>query len=468
MAQAMAQVTCPNCRQPFATPVEQVLDVELDPTVKNRLLGGQVNMIVCPNCRMAGSLNLPFIYHDPAKELALVFMPMEAGRTDLERQQLIGSLSRAVLNQMPPEQRKGYLLNPQVFFSYESLVNRVLEADGITQEMVEAQKARSALLKRLFETAAEERPAVISENEALLDDVFFHLLDLNLAQAEAVGQTDVVQRLSELRSSLTEATPWGRRIAVREQALQALQEQPTREKLVELLVASDDPDLRAGLIAFGQPLIDYLFFQMLTQRIETTPDDAQRQRLEAVRQEVLAIREAMQQQAQEIVQARVALLRDLLTTEKPELLARRHIAEMDELFFSLLTSELSRARQAGEHQVAAQLDALRQMLIGLLQEGIPPELLLLNAIMEAESDEQVRHILESNRPLVTETFHSLLAEVEQRMREQGEADVAARAASALAIVRTMVKPPQDRGAGKGTPSGEKPPTGRSGLEIARR
>lgn len=223
----MARVTCPNCRQTFGMPLEQILDVEMDPSAKPRLLAGQVNQAVCPSCGFASILEVPFIYHDPHKELALVYMPMAAGRTDMERQQAIGALSRAVMSTLPQEQRKSYLINPQVFLSYESLVNRVLEADGITPEMIQAQRDRADLLKRLLAASTtEERMAIIQENEAMLDESFFRILSLNLEQADAMGLTDAFQRLMEVRALLLEQTTVGRKLAARSRALQALQAEP--------------------------------------------------------------------------------------------------------------------------------------------------------------------------------------------------------------------------------------------------
>lgn len=438
MAQLLAQITCPNCRQPFTAPLEQVLDVEIDPSAKTRLLSGQVNLVGCPHCGMVGALPVPFMYHDPAKELALVFMPMEAGRTDLERQQAIGSLSRAVLNALPQEQRKGYLLNPQVFFTYESLVNRVLEADGVTPEMIQAQRNKAALLKRLLEApTSEERAALVGENEALLDMEFFHLLQANLEQADAMGRQDLVQRLLEVRTLLFERTAVGRRLAARAEALRALQAQPTRERLVQLLTSSDDPETRAALIAFGQPLVDYAFFQAITQRIEAAQEESERRRLESIRKEVLDVRQAIQEQARQVVEERAGLLRDLVVSDQPELLARRHLAEFDDLFFSVLATEIDQAQKQGEAAIASRLQDIWRLTMGLVQEQVPPELVLLTRVLEASGTEEVRRVLEENRQLVREPFLQLLQQVEQELRQRGEDEAANQAALSLSIARTM-------------------------------
>ncbi|MCK4470392.1 MAG: CpXC domain-containing protein, partial [Anaerolineae bacterium] len=152
----LARVTCPGCRNPFDTPVEQILDVRDDPSGKIRVLNGLVNVAACPHCGVRGALNLPFLYHDPDNELALLYMPLEAGRSDLERQQAIGKLTSTVMDSLPPEERKMYLLQPQIFLTLENLANKILEADGVTPEMIEQQRARVELLQRMLDSTSDE------------------------------------------------------------------------------------------------------------------------------------------------------------------------------------------------------------------------------------------------------------------------------------------------------------------------
>ncbi len=461
MTQSMAQVTCPNCRKPFPAPVDQILDTELDPSAKSRLLSGQVNVVGCPHCGMTGMLNMPFIYHDPDKELALVLMPMEAGRTDLERQQLIGSMSRAVMSQLPPEQKKGYLLNPQVFISYESLINRVLEAEGITQEMLDLQRKKSELLRSLLAAeSADARRELIDQNIELIDQEFFQVLYVNIERVEMIGHQPLLQTLLDLRQQLFEETAAGRELAQRTQVVQALRAEPTREKLLQLLIENPDREMRLTLITLGQTMVDYAFFQQITQHLETTNNPQEREQLQNLRQQVLEIRKEMQEQVKQVVEARAQLLRGLLTTEKPEILARRHLDELDELFFSILAAEVERAEQAGNKEATAALQNVWELTMRLIQQQIPPELALLNLVMEAESAEQVDQILQQNRELVSPPFVQMLEQVENELQERGAEQSAQKAAAALQAARAMVK-----SAEKPQPEPKKPV---SGLEIARR
>jgi hypothetical protein len=127
--QTLTTVTCPNCHNAFQAPIQQIIDAQADPEAKSRLLSGRVNFVVCPHCGFQGALNLPFLYHDADLELALIYMPMELGKTDVERQKAIGDLTQRVMRQLPPEQRKGYLLTPRTFLSQQTLVDALLEKD---------------------------------------------------------------------------------------------------------------------------------------------------------------------------------------------------------------------------------------------------------------------------------------------------------------------------------------------------
>ncbi len=468
MAIHMARITCPNCRRQFSAPVEQILDVEVDPLARSRLLSGQLNFVGCPHCGMGGGLDLPFLYYDPSKELALVYMPMEAGHNDMERQQLIGSLSRRLLNQLPREQRKGYLLNPQVFFSIESLVNRVLEAEGITPEIIEEQKAKAGLLMRLLETeTAEERSALIGENIALIDPAFFAMLQASISQADMIGRQDIVQRMIALMEQLIQETQVGRELAARSEAVRALEQEPTREKLLELLVGSSDPLTRAALIGMGQNLVDYRFFQMITQRIEGAQDRAERARLEALRQELLDAREQLRQQMEAVVEERAKLLRNLLTTEQPELLARRHLDELDDIFFDLLGQAIEHSQEEG---TAKEVEAYRKiwdLTTGLIRERIPPELLLLNEIAQASDREAIRQVLENNRQLVTPSLVEVLEQASQQLQEGGQQQAAGQLNMAAEMAREMMGSQQ---AAPPQPPSQKEDGGESssGLLIARR
>jgi hypothetical protein len=435
----LARVTCPGCHNQFQAPVEQVLDVRADPDAKMRVLNGLVNVAVCPHCGTRGALNLPFLYHDPDKELALVHMPMEAGRDDLERQQSIGKLTSAVMESLPPEERKAYLLQPQVFLTLETLVNKILEADGVTPEMIEAQKAKAALLQRMLEATSDEvLEAMIKENDAAIDAGFLRTLTMNLEIAQFSGQAASAQQLLALRDKLLELSSAGRSIKARGEMLEALRTEPTREKLLDLIIRAPDEQTRELLVTFGRPLLDYLFFQALTSRIESAPDEGERERLTALRTEVLAVRDRLDEETRALYEERSALLRDLLLSDDPEALARRRFPELDQAFSNVLAANLEDARAAGDKEATEALQAIWALVLRLMEETLPPEVRLFNLLMAAEEDAEVEELLQENRDLVTERMVKFMEEAEARIREEGALEAAERLALVLEKAKGMV------------------------------
>ncbi|MBN1979442.1 MAG: hypothetical protein JW918_18755 [Anaerolineae bacterium] len=438
MLQTIARITCPNCQNQFQVPVEQVIDVRADPGAKGRVLNGLVNMAFCPQCGMGGALGLPFLYHDPNKEVAFVYMPMEAGRTDIERQQAIGKLTTEVMNGLPPEERKGYLLQPQVFFSMENLLNKLLELEGITPEMIEAQKAKVGLLQQMAVAESDEAlEALIKENEEALDDEFFRLLAVNLQIIQSAGRDAGLERLMAVREKLLELTEVGKKVKVQEELVKVLQDDPSRETLLDLLVKAPDEEAREVLLLVGRRLVDYLFFQKLTARIDAASAAAEKKRLTALRQEVLDVRDRLDEAERTMLEQRAALLRDLLLSSDPENLARRRMAEIDQPFLALLVSEMQEAQEEGNEEAVKSLQAIWEILMRLSEESLPPVVRLLNRLMGVEDEGDIDKLLEVNRALVTPEFVELLERAQAGMQEDEEAPP--ESAERLALVVAKAK-----------------------------
>src|SRR5687767_5532912 len=135
-------INCPSCRQPFSALLEQLIDVGLDPTAKERLLSGRVNLVTCPHCGYRGMVGTPLVYHDPDKKLAIIYVPMELNLQQTERERLIGDFTNALMRSLPEEAPKGYLLQPRTALTLQGLTEQVLEADGITPEMLDQERRK--------------------------------------------------------------------------------------------------------------------------------------------------------------------------------------------------------------------------------------------------------------------------------------------------------------------------------------
>src|SRR5665811_1188298 len=141
------RTNCPRCKTPILVDVEQLFDLNIDPEAKKKLLSGSFNVIACKNCGYQGMMTTPMVYHDPSKELLLTYFPPEMGLPVNEQERLIGPMINQVVNKLSMEKRKGYLFRPQTMLTLQTMIEKVLEADGITKEMLDGQQKRLSLLQ---------------------------------------------------------------------------------------------------------------------------------------------------------------------------------------------------------------------------------------------------------------------------------------------------------------------------------
>ena len=205
------QIPCPRCRQMITANVVQLFDVTQEPQAKQRLLGGLSNVARCPHCGYQGRLATPIVYHDNEKEFLLTFFPPELNVPLNEQERIIGPLIKQVMDRLPPEKRKGYLLKPVPNLTYESMIQTILSKDGITPEMLKEQQDRVSLVERLLQASSSDvRSEIIKQNINLFDEQFFALFSRLAQSAAASGQEQVARGMVELQKQLLEETEFGR------------------------------------------------------------------------------------------------------------------------------------------------------------------------------------------------------------------------------------------------------------------
>lgn len=428
-------VTCPSCNNRFVSPVLTIIDASQSPEAKALFLSGQLNVAVCPQCGYAGMLSTPIVYHDAENELLFTYVPAELGLPEVEQQRIIGDLTNRVLSSLPPEQRKGYLLRPQSFLRLEGMAEAILQADGITPEMIEAQRARADLLDRLLGTTAEDaRRAIAQENDGLLDYQFFQLLSLNIDLAQAEAQEEAVGQLLGLRSQLLEWTTAGRQVAAREDAIKELGTEVTREGLLEKLVEAS----RAGdstkvetMIAFGRPAIDYVFYQQLTTRIEAEEkkgDIQEAEALRALRQRVLDVTAKIDAELQRATADADHLLQQILDSQDLEAAMRSNLEQIDDLFLNALALNLQAAEQAGHADRVYRLEQISDVLMRLIQESQPPEIQFINSLLTADYPDGTQALIQENLQQVDARMLELMQLVEDDLAQSGRLELAQRLA----------------------------------------
>ncbi len=409
------RINCPNCRQPMMADIEQLFDVGADPAVKQRLLSGAANFIQCPNCGYQGNLATPIVYHDPDKELLLTYFPPELNVPRDEQERIIGGMINQVVNRLPQEKRKGYLLRPQPTLTLQGLVERILEADGITREMIQAQQQRLNLLQRLVNATPDARVEIAKQEDQLIDAEFFGLLNRLVETAVASGDQESARRLAEVQQNLLPVTNFGRELQSQAQEVEAavasLREAGqglTREKLLDLVENAPNETRLNALVSLARPGMDYEFFRLLSDRIDRARGEG-RARLVKLRDQLLEMTQKIDQQMQARAEQSRQLLNNILQSENIEEATLQNLPAVDEFFLQELNSALEDARKQGDLEKLGKL----QKVVGIIQQAseAPPEVALIEELLDAPDEKARQAILEANRDKITPEFLDALTNI---------------------------------------------------------
>ena len=431
-----AQVQCPNCGTPYVVPVFSIVDLGANPELKNALLGGQVNMAVCPNCGAGGPLSTPLLVHYPDKQFLGVVIPPEARLNEVQRQRVIGDLTQALMRKLPTEARKGYMLQPRQYMDWNRFMEQLWEFEGVTPEMLRRQRAQTELLQSLLSLADDPKALQIAlgRSSDLLDRSFFTMLDRMMILVNAQGTAQDADRFTQLRDRLLELTPAGKEIAALQERVRALVGQikpgTTRAGLLDLLLdAYGGPDGRdvVGAIVLGvSSFFDYQFLVELSDRLEQSDDAAEKERLEAIRQLVLAAHEQQRAGQQALAQQAQQVLQEVLQATDVEEALRQYADYIDEVFLTLLAANIQQAEQNNSTGAARRFRQIYDAALRLMQEDMPPEVRLINELVAAPDKAALNAVIEQHRAELTPELLDAFKRFEDQVRAEGRKELADR------------------------------------------
>jgi hypothetical protein len=421
---AKIQTSCPRCRQPILAEVQQLFDTNSDPTAKQKLMSRTTNVARCQACGYEGLMSTPIVYHDPDKELLLTFFPHELGLPVNEQEKQIGPLINQVVNALPAEKRKGYLFQPQTMFTYQTLIDRVLEADGITKEMIEAQQKKVGLIQKLMATEKpEDRIEIIHQESALVDGNLFAILSTLIESASMQGDEKAAQMLTVINQQLLQETEVGRTLLEQSQetqsALKSLQEASknglTREVLLDTLSGLKSDSAMTTVVSLARGGLDYQFFQLLSEKIDTSPE-ADKAKLVDLRDKLLNLTREIDNELKKRLEEGAKLLYTILADNDLESAVKKNLPAMDEFFTQALQSEFEAAHQNGD---LGRIEKIQKVISIVEKESAPPpEIALIQKLLDAKEEPARSKILEENDALINDqllqSVNAIITEGESR------------------------------------------------------
>lgn len=423
---AQTQIACPRCRQIIPAQVEQLFDVTADPASKQRLIGGVSNRARCQFCGYDGNLATPVVYHDADKELLLTYFPSELGLPANEQEKLIGPLINKVVNNLPPEKRKAYLFRPQAFFMYQTMIEKILEGDGVSKEMLDEQQKRVNLIQRLMQiTTADVRAEVIKQESAMLDEAFFAIFNKLVEAAIASNQQQTAQMMSAIQEELMEGSEYGRKLKAQfgelEAAIQSLQAMGsglTRETLLDVLIAAPNPQRVQALVSLTRNGLDYSFFQIMTEKIDKSSGE-ERVKLEELRNQILDYTNQLDKAAEGQMKQADAFIEEILAAPDVAQATAENIEQFNnDTVAKILEAKL---RDASQKKDSARIEKIQQVVMVLQQASTPPELELINELLESAGDEQsLQAALKAHAAELTDELPGMIGSLMQQIETQGE------------------------------------------------
>jgi hypothetical protein len=397
------------------------------------LLNGQLNIAICPNCGAGGQMMTPMLFHDATHEIFAIFMPPEMNLNHEQREQIIGQLARQVMDSLPPEKRRAYMLQPQTIINLQTFMEMILETEGITKEMIQRQQKQLELLQTLATADKDVADHLIKERSSEIDETFFAMLQQYIDGAAQANDNKQIVALTNLRAKLMTETEIGRQVEKQQIALHGLNREAKAQNglspqllLKHLLKHAGDERIESALVAAGQPALTYQFFHLLTEEIEKQEkagDKATVQKLIGMRERLLKVYDALQAQSQKLLANAEATLQAILAADDKDAAIQANAAKIDDAFMYVLSSRIAQADQQGNAAEAQALNAIHERIIKQAENQYPPEILLLNQLMEAETEAAQQQVLDENAELMTPELVQVLDAVMKQFTDAGREEI---------------------------------------------
>lgn len=436
-------IACPRCKQMIPANVEQLFDVTHDPASKQRLLSGQSNFAHCKFCGYEGRLATPVVYHDNEKELLLTFFPSELALPLNEQEKMIGPLINQVMDRLPPEKRKGYLLSPQANLTFESMIETILGKDGITSEMIKGQQERVQFMEKLMQiTSKDVRSELIKQNTKIIDEQFFALFSRIAQNAMQSGQEPVARGLIEIQTQLLEETEYGRQLKesvgeleAAQKVLQEAGQNLTREMLLDLVLeAKTDARIRA-YASLARAGMDYVFFQNLTEKLEKASAE-EKTRLEGIREKLLNFTDEIDKQIEARLKQAQQFVESLLEQEDIEKATQENLEGFSQDAVEVVNQYLRQASEKNDYTRMGKLQKMVQVLQAA--SAPPPEVAFIEQLLEAPDNAAVEKMLVENDAMVNQQFVDALSGLVAQMETQGDNPEAKAMAGKLSDIYKVV------------------------------
>ncbi len=417
------QLNCPACSTPFRTAIYTLIDVSEEPELKFALLGGQLNVAVCPNCGTPSRLSVQIVYHDAPRQLCLVHIPQEQNLPPEEQERFVGEATNFLIRALPPNAPRAYLLAPRRFLTLASLAEAILEAEGPNRKAIEREVARRIHLSflqglaGLLATDEEQFDALVESQHEAFSPEFFEDLEafLQTMPPEVEPSRGLLQEVQRRLEQLVAQGDDGASEIDLAEVVQRMIDLPEAE--LEAAVAELRPDL------------EYEFFVLLTAQIEAAEaagDHELAAALTARRERIRTLGEQIDERLQAMFEVGSALLEEVLAAPDPVAALHERADRVDEDFLTVLALNRSAAASTGQHDLEHVLGELEAATVTIIEGRMTPEQRFISELMAQETPQEATRLLRKQVAKINPALVSELNQQAEHEERRGNSPVAER------------------------------------------
>jgi hypothetical protein len=289
---------------------------------------------------------------------------------------------------------------------------------------------------------------LLKENERLIDETFLLMLQSIMDAAAQMNDEKQMLKLTNLKAKLMRETPAGREMEKRQLAVHQLTSEAKKQGglsaellLKHVLANRDDDGAVDAIVAAGQGALRYNFFSLFTEAIEKEEKAgrmAEAKRLTELRARLLKIYDEIQVQTRQVMARAAETLDAIMQAPDMATAVAENLHQIDDAFMYYLASRIAQADQQEQTALVQQLQAVHTAIVQAAEADVPPEIQLLNAMLEAESEAESRQILSDHPELVSTEILQVLDVVQNQVRQTGQTELDGRLDAIKAMIRARL------------------------------
>jgi hypothetical protein len=127
------KITCPKCHYLQDTPVWHSVNVSLDPTLRERLFNGEINLFTCTKCGKRATIDVPLLYHDMTRKYCVQYYPPKSLEDPKFVRELTSEKKADNPTKLPASKAQSldrdYLSRPHIVFDMHEMVRYIMFRD---------------------------------------------------------------------------------------------------------------------------------------------------------------------------------------------------------------------------------------------------------------------------------------------------------------------------------------------------